>query len=116
MALPASSDSREPASSSVTSNRFMQKRVSRCRRFSGKNGLGYFTPGISFTLPHSGLLNIGYSFGNDSFGDSNATKNRYLFIYYWRDVSSPFWMQSRAKPPTASPLRTNRRTLHSVLK
>ena len=50
--------------------------------FSGKNGLGYFTPGVSFTLPHSGLLNIGYSFGNDSFADSNATKNRYLFIYY----------------------------------
>jgi hypothetical protein len=50
--------------------------------FSGKNGLGYFTPGISFTLPKSGLLNIGYSFGNDSFTDSNATKNRYFFAYY----------------------------------
>jgi hypothetical protein len=50
--------------------------------FSGKNGLGYFTPGVSFTLPHSGLLNIGYSFGNDSFANSNASKNRYLFIYY----------------------------------
>jgi hypothetical protein len=50
--------------------------------FSGKNGLGYFTPGVSFTLPASGLLNIGYSFGNDSFQNSNFTKNRYLFMYY----------------------------------
>jgi hypothetical protein len=50
--------------------------------FSGKNGLGYFTPGMSFTLPKSGLLNIGYSFGNDSFENSNATKNRYFFAYY----------------------------------
>lgn len=50
--------------------------------FSGKNGLGYFTPGVSFTLPASGLLNIGYSVGNDSWQNSNATKNRYLFIYY----------------------------------
>jgi hypothetical protein len=50
--------------------------------FSGKNGLGYFTPGVSFTLPASGLLNIGYSFGNDSFQNSNATKNRFLFVYY----------------------------------
>jgi hypothetical protein len=50
--------------------------------FSGKNSLGYFTPGISVTLPHSGLLNIGYSFGNDSWENSNATKNRYVFVYY----------------------------------
>jgi hypothetical protein len=50
--------------------------------FSGKNSIGYFTPGISITLPHSGLLNAGYSFGNDSWADSNATKNRYLFLYY----------------------------------
>jgi hypothetical protein len=50
--------------------------------FSGKNGLGYFTPGVSITLPASSLLNIGYSFGNDSFQNSNATKNRFLFIYY----------------------------------
>ena len=33
--------------------------------FSSKNTLGYFTPGISIALPHSGLLNIGYSIGND---------------------------------------------------
>lgn len=45
--------------------------------FSGENSLGYFTPGISVTLPHSGLFNIGYSFGNDG-----AKENRYLFIYY----------------------------------
>ena len=50
--------------------------------FSGKNGLGYFTPGISITLPRSGLLNAGYSFGNDSFENSNANKNRYVFVYY----------------------------------
>jgi hypothetical protein len=31
--------------------------------FSGKNALGYFTPGISITLPGSGLLNVGYSLG-----------------------------------------------------
>jgi hypothetical protein len=50
--------------------------------FSGKNYYGYFTPGVSFTLPGSGLLNIGYSFGNNSFEDSNAAKNRYFFAYY----------------------------------
>ena len=50
--------------------------------FSGKNSIGYFTPGISITLPHSGLFNAGYSFGNDSWADSNATKNRYVFVYY----------------------------------
>jgi hypothetical protein len=50
--------------------------------FSGKNSIGYFTPGISVTLPHSGLLNIGYSIGNDSWENSNATKNRYAFVYY----------------------------------
>ena len=37
-------------------------------------------------LPHSGLLNIGYSIGNDSWEDSNASKNRYLFVYYGSDV------------------------------
>jgi hypothetical protein len=50
--------------------------------FSTQNNLGYFTPGVSITLPHSGLLNIGYSIGNDSWADSNATKNRYVFVYY----------------------------------
>ena len=50
--------------------------------FSTQNPLGYFTPGISIVLPHSGLLNIGYSFGNDSWENSNATKNRYFFAYY----------------------------------
>jgi len=50
--------------------------------FSGKNGLGYFTPGVSITLPKNGLLNVGYSIGNDSYADGNATKNRYLFAYY----------------------------------
>ena len=50
--------------------------------YSGKNYYGYFTPGISITLPGSGLFNAGYSIGNDSWKDSNATKNRYVFIYY----------------------------------
>jgi hypothetical protein len=50
--------------------------------FSGKNGLGYVTPGISISLPANGLLNAGYSIGNDSWANSNATKNRYAFLYY----------------------------------
>ncbi len=50
--------------------------------FSGKNSIGYFTPGISIVLPGSGLLNVGYSVGNDSWENSNATKNRYFFAYY----------------------------------
>jgi hypothetical protein len=50
--------------------------------FSGKNSIGYFTPGISITLPHNGLFNAGYSIGNDSWENSNATKNRYVFLYY----------------------------------
>ena len=45
--------------------------------FSGKNFWGYFTPGISVTLPHNGLLNVGYSIGNDSFGDP-SNDNRAL--------------------------------------
>jgi hypothetical protein len=47
--------------------------------FSGKNFFGYFTPGVSFTLPHSSLFNIGYSIGNDSY---NGNNNRLLFMYY----------------------------------
>ncbi len=50
--------------------------------FSGKNGYGYFTPGVSITLPANGLLNAGYSIGNDSWADGNATRNRYIFLYY----------------------------------
>jgi len=50
--------------------------------FSGKNLVGYFTPGVSITLPKSGLLNVGYSIGNDSYANSNASKNRYFFAYY----------------------------------
>ena len=46
---------------------------------SQKNFWGYFTPGISIALPHSGLFNIGYSLGNDSY---DGNKNRALFIYY----------------------------------
>jgi len=47
--------------------------------FSGKNFWGYFTPGISIVLPKSGLLNIGYALGNDSY---DGNKNRAFFIYY----------------------------------
>ena len=47
--------------------------------YSGKNFFGYFTPGVSFTLPHSSLFNIGYSIGNDSYDGNN---NRLLFMYY----------------------------------
>jgi hypothetical protein len=50
--------------------------------FSTQNSLGYFTPGISIALPHSGLFNAGYSIGNDSWENSNATKNRFVFLYY----------------------------------
>jgi hypothetical protein len=50
--------------------------------FSGKNGFGYLTPGISMTLPGNGLFNVGYSIGNDSWDNSNATRNRLLFLYY----------------------------------
>jgi hypothetical protein len=50
--------------------------------YSGKNYYGYFTPGVSFSLPGSGLLNVGYGVGNDSWANSNATKNRYFFAYY----------------------------------
>ncbi len=49
---------------------------------SGKNSYGYFTPGISITLPGSGLLNAGYSIGNDSWADGNATRNRYIFLCF----------------------------------
>ena len=47
--------------------------------FSGKNFWGYFTPGLSITLPHNGLFNIGYTIGNDSY---DGNKNRGLFVYY----------------------------------
>jgi hypothetical protein len=49
---------------------------------SGKNGFGYFTPGISISLPGNGLFNAGYSIGNDSWANNNATRNRLLFLYY----------------------------------
>jgi hypothetical protein len=53
--------------------------------FSGKNFWGYLTPGISVALPRSGLLNIGYSIGNNSYNDDapgNDTHNKALFVYY----------------------------------
>jgi hypothetical protein len=49
--------------------------------FSGVSGFGYFTPGISITLPHNSLFNAGYSIGNDSYKDPH-NNNRYLFLYY----------------------------------
>jgi len=50
--------------------------------YSGKNYYGYWTPGVSITLLVNGLFNAGYSIGNDSWANSNATKNRYVFVYY----------------------------------
>jgi hypothetical protein len=44
--------------------------------FSGKNAFGYVTPGFSFALPKSSLLNVGYSIGNRGAG------NNALFVYY----------------------------------
>jgi hypothetical protein len=44
--------------------------------FSGKNAFGYVTPGFSFALPKSSLLNVGYSIGNQGRG------NNALFVYY----------------------------------
>jgi len=43
---------------------------------SGKNGFGYATPGFSFSLPKSQVVNVGYSFGN------YGRKNNGLFVYY----------------------------------
>jgi len=50
--------------------------------FSGKNNFGYFTPGVSISTPGNGLINVGYSLGNNSYENSNAARNRYLFVYY----------------------------------
>jgi hypothetical protein len=51
---------------------------------SGENFWGYLTPGISITLPHSSLLNIGYSIGyNELKGDGDPNyRNNALFVYY----------------------------------
>ena len=49
--------------------------------FSGVSGFGYFTPGVSITMPKNGLLNLGYSIGNDSYKDP-GNNNRYFFAYY----------------------------------
>jgi hypothetical protein len=47
--------------------------------FSGQNAFGYFTPGVSITLPANGIFNAGYSLGNDSYSGNH---NRFLFVYY----------------------------------
>lgn len=47
--------------------------------FSGNNAFGFFTPGLSFTFPENGELNIGYSLGNNSY---HGNDNRFLFVYY----------------------------------
>ena len=44
--------------------------------FSSRNAFGYMTPGFSFALPKSSLLNVGYSIGNHGRG------NNALFVYY----------------------------------
>jgi hypothetical protein len=50
----------------------------------GDNFWGYLTPGVSIVLPHSGLLNIGYSIGyNELKGDGDPdNRNNALFVYY----------------------------------
>jgi hypothetical protein len=50
--------------------------------YSGVSLFGYFTPGVSITLPHSGLLNAGYMIGNDSYDSAKNPNNRFLFVYY----------------------------------
>ena len=49
--------------------------------FSGVSGFGYFTPGISITLPRNGVFAVGYSIGNDSYSDPH-NNNRFFFVYY----------------------------------
>jgi hypothetical protein len=49
---------------------------------SGKNGLGFFTPGAYFTFPRESVLAVGYSIGNDSWERLNATHNRFLYVSY----------------------------------
>jgi hypothetical protein len=50
----------------------------------GNNFWGYLTPGVSVALPHSALLNIGYSIGwNELTGDGDPdNRNNALFVYY----------------------------------
>jgi len=50
--------------------------------FSGNNSIGYFTPGISIAVPYQGLINAGYSIGNDTWSSRSSVRNRYFFIYY----------------------------------
>lgn len=50
---------------------------------SGRNGFGYFTPGVRFTFNGGSRLTAGYSFGNDSFGGTDENRdNRFLFVKY----------------------------------
>lgn len=50
---------------------------------SGKNGFGYFTPGVRFVFNGGSRLTAGYSFGNDSFGGAEQDRNnRFLFVKY----------------------------------
>jgi hypothetical protein len=47
--------------------------------FSGKNFLGYFTPGFSIMLSANSVFNAGYSLGNNSY---HGNDNRFLYLYY----------------------------------
>ncbi len=50
---------------------------------SGKNGFGYFTPGVAVKLPKDSQLKLGYSFGNDTLAGVNRDKNdRFLTVKY----------------------------------
>jgi hypothetical protein len=48
--------------------------------FTGRNELGYFTPGIAIALPANSSLSAGYSIGNDSYG--NDRSNRFPVVRY----------------------------------
>lgn len=50
---------------------------------SGKNGFGFFTPGVVVNLPKNSQFKLGYSFGNDTFAKNDRDKdNRFLFVRY----------------------------------
>ena len=50
---------------------------------SGKNGFGYFTPGVAVNLPKNSQLKLGYSFGNNTLvGTNRDENNRFLSVKY----------------------------------
>ncbi len=51
---------------------------------SGKNGFGYFTPGVAVSLPKNSQFKLGYSFGNNTYSSvtNRDENNRFLFVRY----------------------------------